>query len=192
MIIYICLAVSFIFNLILLLFIVKFQDKLGELENKLNSFPIPITPPPTTNEQTDNFDELNIHFQNPHTLPPKLPPITTTQQFSITSPPLITTNTAQPNNYTIITDAIDIKNEVNSDNIIFTRKEIDDMKKESSLKLYGSFDELKADRVERPLTEEEKLRQEKATESLKKLKPVSDISGNMDALNKNYLKGKQY
>ena len=39
-----------------------------------------------------------------------------------------------------------------------------------SVKLYSSFEELKADRVKRPLTQQEKVRQEKATESLKKIK----------------------
>jgi hypothetical protein len=40
----------------------------------------------------------------------------------------------------------------------------------ASLQLYSSYKELKKDRVERPLTQEEKLRQEKAVQSLSKLK----------------------
>lgn len=43
----------------------------------------------------------------------------------------------------------------------------------ASLQLYSSYDELKSDRVERPLTQEEKARQKKATRSLNKIKKVS-------------------
>jgi hypothetical protein len=41
------------------------------------------------------------------------------------------------------------------------------------LQLYGSYSELKHDRVERPLTQKEKLRQEKAVQSLSKIKKVA-------------------
>lgn len=43
----------------------------------------------------------------------------------------------------------------------------------ASLQLYSSYDELKNDRVERPLTQKEKARQKKATRSLNKIKKVS-------------------
>jgi hypothetical protein len=42
----------------------------------------------------------------------------------------------------------------------------------ASLKLYSSYNELKNDRVERLLTQKEKLRQEKAVQSLSKIKKV--------------------
>jgi hypothetical protein len=41
------------------------------------------------------------------------------------------------------------------------------------LQLYGSYDELKKDRVERTLTQAEKLRQKRATQSLGKIKKVT-------------------
>ena len=41
------------------------------------------------------------------------------------------------------------------------------------LRLYSSYEELKKDRVERPLTQREKLRQKRAAESLKKIKKVT-------------------
>ena len=43
----------------------------------------------------------------------------------------------------------------------------------ASLQLYSSFDELKNDRVERPLTQKEKLRQKRAAQSLTKIKKVA-------------------
>ena len=43
----------------------------------------------------------------------------------------------------------------------------------ASLQLYSSYNELKYDRVERPLTQKEKLRQEKAVQSLSKIKKVA-------------------
>lgn len=43
----------------------------------------------------------------------------------------------------------------------------------SSLQIYSSVEELKADRVERKLSQEEKVRQIHATQSLKKIKPKS-------------------
>lgn len=42
-----------------------------------------------------------------------------------------------------------------------------------SLQFYSSFDELKADRVERTLTSEEKVRQKNATQSLRKIKRIT-------------------
>jgi hypothetical protein len=44
------------------------------------------------------------------------------------------------------------------------------MKKKAKLELYSTFEELKSDRVERRLTKVEKTKQEKATQSLNKLK----------------------
>lgn len=41
------------------------------------------------------------------------------------------------------------------------------------LKLYSSYDELKKDRAERPLTQKEKNSQKKATRSLRKIQKVS-------------------
>ena len=43
----------------------------------------------------------------------------------------------------------------------------------ASLKLYHSYDELKKDRVERTLTQKEKLSQKKAAQSLKRIKKVT-------------------
>jgi len=43
----------------------------------------------------------------------------------------------------------------------------------ASLQLYSSYNELKKDRVERPLSQKEKLRQKKATQSLNKIKKVA-------------------
>lgn len=43
----------------------------------------------------------------------------------------------------------------------------------ASLQLYSSYSELKNDRVERPLTQKEKLRQQKAVQSLSKMKKVA-------------------
>lgn len=43
----------------------------------------------------------------------------------------------------------------------------------ASLQLYSSYDELKKDRLERSLTQKEKLRQKRATQSLKKIKKVT-------------------
>lgn len=43
----------------------------------------------------------------------------------------------------------------------------------ASIQLYSSFDELKKDRLERSLTQKEKLRQKNATQSLKKIKKVT-------------------
>ena len=43
----------------------------------------------------------------------------------------------------------------------------------ASLQLYSSYSELKRDRVERPLTQKEKLRQDKAVQSLHKIKKVA-------------------
>jgi len=43
----------------------------------------------------------------------------------------------------------------------------------ASLQLYSSYSELKQDRVERPLTHKEKLRQEKAVQTLRKIKKVA-------------------
>lgn len=40
----------------------------------------------------------------------------------------------------------------------------------ASLQLFSSYDELKMERVERPLTQKEKLRQKKAAKSLNKIK----------------------
>lgn len=42
-----------------------------------------------------------------------------------------------------------------------------------SFQLYSSFEDLKHDRVERPLTQEERLRQKNATQSLRKIKKVA-------------------
>ena len=44
-----------------------------------------------------------------------------------------------------------------------------------SLQLYSSYDGLKYDRVERPLTQKEKLRQKKAIQSLSKIKKVAKV-----------------
>ncbi|MFM9838368.1 MAG: hypothetical protein ACKVOQ_08900 [Cyclobacteriaceae bacterium] len=46
----------------------------------------------------------------------------------------------------------------------------------ASLQLYSSYNELKKDRVKRPLTQKEKLRQEKAVKSLSKIKKVARAS----------------
>jgi len=43
----------------------------------------------------------------------------------------------------------------------------------ASLQLYSSYSELKHDRVERPLTQKEKVRQEKAVQSLSRIKKVA-------------------
>lgn len=43
----------------------------------------------------------------------------------------------------------------------------------ASLELYNSYDELKNDRVKRPLTQEEKKCQKKATHLLNKIKKVA-------------------
>lgn len=43
----------------------------------------------------------------------------------------------------------------------------------ASLQIFSSYDELKKDRLERSLTQKEKLRQKKATQSLKKIKKVT-------------------
>lgn len=45
----------------------------------------------------------------------------------------------------------------------------------ASLQLYSAYSELKQDRVERPLTQKEKLRQEKAVQSLSKIKKVARV-----------------
>jgi hypothetical protein len=45
------------------------------------------------------------------------------------------------------------------------------------LKLYSSYNDLKNDRVERPLTPKEKVRQEKAVQSLNNLKKVARAVG---------------
>ncbi len=42
----------------------------------------------------------------------------------------------------------------------------------ASLQLYSSYDELKKDRVERTLTQAEKLRQKKTSQSITKIKKV--------------------
>lgn len=43
----------------------------------------------------------------------------------------------------------------------------------ASIQLFSSYDELKKDRLERSLTQKEKLGQKKATQSLKKIKKVT-------------------
>jgi hypothetical protein len=43
----------------------------------------------------------------------------------------------------------------------------------ASLLLYSSYEELKRDRVERPLTQKEELRQKRAAQSLNKIKKVT-------------------
>jgi len=43
----------------------------------------------------------------------------------------------------------------------------------ASLQLYSSYSDLKHDRVERPLTQEEKSRQKKAAQSLSKIKKAA-------------------
>ena len=43
----------------------------------------------------------------------------------------------------------------------------------TSIQLYSSYDELKKDRIKRSLTQEEKLRQKRAAQSLKKIKKVT-------------------
>lgn len=43
----------------------------------------------------------------------------------------------------------------------------------ASIQLYSSYDELKKDRIERPLTQKQNLRQKRAAQSLKKIKKAT-------------------